>query len=1066
MASYGTVGTAGKRRNSSAMSLPMDGLPVKQNLYELAKEGNLALVREFADVRVCDSSGGNPLHAAASNDQVEVMQYLIDSGISLNATDKKGNTALHIATQNVCLRAVDLLMEKKANDTILNQEMEAPLHIAVCSKNLELVKVFLNHPHAELVVHGYRKRTALHIAAELNLMEIVDAINTFQKMTKFHVCAQDVDGITPIHLSARCGSHAVLDLMIITAIEQGCSYEELVELLDKENSTPLHTAVDAGYLESVCVLLKHNASPTVQNGDQLSPINLACRQGKLGMVQAIINKHGSGILHCTSTDGSTALHWAARGIQNSPLVNYLIEQGAPVNAITNIGLSPLFCAIISGRDDLIATFITSGADVYQNGPNKRNIFHYAIQYSHSALPRLISNANLLPLLHQPNADGFTPVHQACKSYSDNNIARLLIDSLETYSTNTKDSHGNNYLHILAAAKNHNALEKALSISQADTLLSERNCRGETPLHSAAATGCIKCIQLLLDKGAVFHRCHEGKSPFLISCLYGHEEAADILLQAHPQQRDWVDENKNSALHYAAISGKPAIVLKCLDTGIRLTHNNDGDTFLDLILQSEAEDCAMAVVKHDRWQECLDYPAATRQKPPFVQMVERMPKLAKAVLDRCHICSNLPQESPTYWEEFNLKYTYQNVSDQNEQPSDRIQSSLVPMAELKRADLVTHPVTNQFLKAKWKAYGKTAALIQLFQFLMHSLLLSVFIAITPPPRLNISAAGELIESNTTKFVQLSIASNILRLLVLFATAINGVIIFTTLISLGHRIFKILRNQYIWLQIASTITTFTFLIPWRADVYGLDSLVWEAGALAVFFSWCTIIVYMGHFEGIGVYFIMFTEVSTSITKVMFVIVLPFFLAFSQSFYILLGEFIPFKNIGQSFLTMLAYLFGEIEYVTIISRHESGILHYPGMTYIFISLAASLLGLTLMNLLIGLAVGDIEKIRSYSIVKQRIDKILIISEVDRIMSQKFKRLRIESIRVYPNRKRNPLKRLWLYSSKTVSRFGPSIEDKDTSNNESDKVEIALLQQEKQLKQLEQQIIRMMKKFDNSNI
>ena len=642
--------------------------------------------------------------------------------------------------------------------------MEAPLHIAVRSKNLQLVKVFLNHPHAELVVHGYRKRTALHIAAELNLPEIVDAIITFHgKMTKFQVCAQDADGVTPIHLSARCGSHAVLDLMITKVVEQGCPYKELVEIQDKENSTLLHTAVDAGYLESVCVLLKHNASPTVQNGDQLSPINLACRQGRLEMVQVMFNKHGQDILHCTSTDGSTALHWAARGIQNSSLVSYLIEQGAPMNAITNVGLSPLLCAVTSGRADAIDTFITSGADVYQNGPNQSNVFHYAIQYSHSSLSSLLSDSKLLPLLHQPNEDGVTPLHQACESFSDDNIARLLMDTLETFFINKKDSHDNNYLHLLAAAKNHVALKKALSIPQAGTMLNERNNRGETPLHSAAATGCLECIQLLLDKGAVVHRCHNGKSPFLISCQYGHKEAVHILLQAHPQQRDWVDNNRNSGLHYAAISGKPATVAKCLDIGIRLTYNNDGDTFLDLILCSETEDCAMAVVKHDRWQECLDHPAATRHKPPFVQMVERMPQVAKAVLDRCHICSKLPRESPTYWEEFNLKYTqyYQSGLEPNElkEESERIKGSLLPMAELKRADLITHPVTTQFLKAKWKAYVKKAALLHLFVFLMHSLLLSVFIGITPPPRLNISAAGELIKSNTTTFLHLSVASNI-------------------------------------------------------------------------------------------------------------------------------------------------------------------------------------------------------------------------------------------------------------------------------------------------------------------
>ena len=54
------------------------------------------------------------LHAATKTGQIQVMQYLIDSGINIGATNMQGNTALHVAVLNERSEALCLLLESKA----------------------------------------------------------------------------------------------------------------------------------------------------------------------------------------------------------------------------------------------------------------------------------------------------------------------------------------------------------------------------------------------------------------------------------------------------------------------------------------------------------------------------------------------------------------------------------------------------------------------------------------------------------------------------------------------------------------------------------------------------------------------------------------------------------------------------------------------------------------------------------------------------------------------------------------------------------------------------------------
>ena len=268
-----------KRKRSKQNSLELVKMQVFANKdivppHQLASEGKLgelkAMIESFyLTLKEVDENRCTMLHAATKAGQIQVMQYLINSGIDIDAVDSNGNTALHIAVANEQSEAVCLLLESKASDTVLNNDKDAPLHILFRSRNRDLIAAFLQYPSIELVITGYRKRTPLHVIAELDNFEALEILHNsisltkiFKEKTSFRLCATDEDNLTPIHLAARVGSAKALDYMMLKCMSHGYPPEVVLSFLDEENSTPLHAAVDGGHFSVVEILLKHGADPT------------------------------------------------------------------------------------------------------------------------------------------------------------------------------------------------------------------------------------------------------------------------------------------------------------------------------------------------------------------------------------------------------------------------------------------------------------------------------------------------------------------------------------------------------------------------------------------------------------------------------------------------------------------------------------------------------------------------------------------------------------------------------------------------------------------------------------
>ncbi len=1043
---------------------------------QLASRGNLEDLKDFIEISEMfigdrDENGATLLHHASSNNQIAVMQHLIDSGIDLNAVDNDGNTALHLAVSKGHIEAARLLLEAGASDIILNKAFDAPLHIIVRNNSTELLTIFLEYP-VDILIKGYRQRIPLHVAAEKDNLEVCEilhnsiiTIERYQQSFAFRLSAADQDDLTPIHLAARSGSHKVLNFMIVKGLEHGYSPEQILRFLDEENSTPLHAAVDGGHIQVVEVLLRYKAHPDESRGKQLPPFLLASAQGKLEMMKLMVQYCGKEIVHCRDLYGQTALHRCAHAINSVEMIRFLIENGAEVDAIDDQERVPLIAAIKSGSLGGVKILIKNGADIFVKDRNGLNPLHYAVKYKRKfILSSLLAMPNSSELVIDCDKKGNSPLHVAL-NLSQNNFVRIMVASASHQLKNVKDKDGNNYLHLAAESGDRKALSILLDIPDCQKLLNQTNKLGDTPLHLAAGGGHVRALEILLSNGAMVHKCYWGNTPFMYACYKGKAEVAKLLFEAHPFQLTWTNDEGENALHLGAESGCPEVITILLDIGMPVIMNNKQLTFFDVIISKHFVNCAIAAVKHKRWQECLDIHSPDKDHL-MISLVQFMPEVAKAVLDHSHTKSDLQCEDPAYWETFDFKYL--RIDSQDFEKADNIvhpvrsshdegifdtpvfrykgqrrkssihqflQMSTVNnyldvlqnMVQYNRVPLLTHPVTECYLKIKWNRYGRWVQLAKTLLIALQIIFLLVFTFSAPTPseirRIeSMNITGNCTGNCTMETVSFSATATTTRFLALFLALVQFVDWLVAVVRLGlAESLNIIQNSFVLIDGVSILMTIIFATPWTS----INFVIWEAGAIAFFFSWFSLFLTIQLFDLFGVYITMFMAITRNVLQVM-VVCLVFIIAFGLSLYMLVGNTEEYNDVGHSLFKVFGLMFGDFSYDFFVQAQNNGLLFYSELTFAFLTVMTIILAIVFQNLLIGLALGHIEEIKLNAIAEKRAIEIGFYKRIDSHFIRKhfFWKLDNESrtVTTHPNKRM-----LWI--QQLSHRFWRGLKNNDHS-------------------------------------
>ena len=761
-------------------------------LKQLVEEGKLDYIRLIVeeirfDIKVTDESGATLLHNAVQHNQLAVAEFLMDlQNIDINACDNDGNTALHYAAIHQNREAAKLLLSSPViNDRILNANMDSALHMVMRTLNLDMVRTFIEVEKVDTVVRGKRGRTPMHLAAELDFVEGLKVASEVMKRQagscqKYKVSVADDDGVTPVHHAARCGSSAALDFILTSAQEHGYPIESILNFLDEENRTPLHAAVDAGHVGVVEVLIKHGACPCSATGDQLPSSHLAVARGNLAMVQIFVNKYGPSILSAADKFHSFVLHKAVFSINAEPLVEFLLQNDCDPNQKDGEGSTPLHLAASIGNEKAVRLLLAHNADPMIKNMDGQNVICCAAFWKKDAVARAVLD-HWSCMITTQDASGKNALHYAIAGDLDCVIPMICKVGLK----DSQDAEGNTALHTAAKKGNTAILKAILELEDAHLYINEPNEFGVTPLHFAAIGGSKRCCEVLLSHGAFAHKCHQGFTPFLSAASHGNVSVMKQLHDAHPFQKSWRNSNGDTALHLAAKNGHAGAVQFCLDIGVSISHNKEGESFLDIAIAKGHEQIVLAAVNHTRWQWCLDL-HSPNCNPPMVALIEKLPKAAIAVLDRCLDKAPGDPKSTEYWEVYNFKYLlnptvikeegldcsgckqensensgFQAITElfniqsrQSDSNADRPAKSAPPhyvlrsMLHFRRWQCLTHPVVDMYLKTKWSYYGRLLHLSQLALYCIYLILFTAFFSIVMTP----DAAGSSIDptngTNTT------------------------------------------------------------------------------------------------------------------------------------------------------------------------------------------------------------------------------------------------------------------------------------------------------------------------------
>jgi len=258
-----------------------------------------------------------------------------------------------------------------------------------------------------------------------------------------------------------------------------------------------------------------------------------CRKGdRAGIEQAIAS--GGATVEEVDIEGNTPLHVAVEAPRNEiATVSCLLEHSANPNAVNYIGAAPLHyvCLRKSNWRGIANLLLEYGANIDCQTLAGKSALHFACE-------------NQLPEL----------VEVLCLFGGDPNLL---------------DVQANTAMHLALAKEGgrdtvkRQILEYLLSVS---ANIEVCNLRGMSPLHLACASGCIRCVQLLMDMRADSCAANSrGETGLHLACSAGQTEVVQLLVQTAIQIIDNQDSEGNTPLHAAAYAGS-------LDSALILLRN--------------------------------------------------------------------------------------------------------------------------------------------------------------------------------------------------------------------------------------------------------------------------------------------------------------------------------------------------------------------------------------------------------------------------------------------------------------------------------------------------------------
>ncbi|XP_065161233.1 transient receptor potential cation channel subfamily A member 1 isoform X2 [Atheta coriaria] len=980
-------------------------------ILRAAESGNLETFKRlyFAEptrLAIQDIRGRTATHQAAARNRKNILEFIVAQGGDMNVLDNAGNTPLHVAVENEALDAVDYLLEVGVQTNILNEKKQAPIHLVTELDKVSVLKVMGKHrDKIDIQQGGEHGRTALHIAAIFDFEECAKIL-----MEKFDASPRKPcnNGYYPIHEAAKNASSKSLEVFLQWGESRGCSRAEMISFFDSEGNVPLHSAVHGGDIKAVELCLKSGAKISTQQHDLSTPVHLACAQGATEIVKLMFRLQPEEKTICLASmdvQKMTPVHCAAM-FDHPEIVEYLIMEGADVNVIDKEKRSPLLLAALRGGWRTVDTLIRLGADINIKDCNRRNVLHLVVmnggrleQFA-AEVSKAQSQASLLQLLNEKDSTGCSPLHYASREGHIRSLENLIRLGA---CINLKNNNNESPLHFAARYGRFNTVRQLLDSEKGTFIINESDGEGLTPLHIASKQGHTRVVQLLLNRGALLHRDHNGRNPLHLAAMNGYTQTIEMLYSVHSHLLDQTDKDGNTALHLATMENKPNSIVLLLSIGCKLLYNCMEMSAMDYAIYYKFPEAALAMVTHeDRAEEVMTLKS---NKHPCVTLalIASMPRVFEAVQDKCITKANCKKDSKSFY----IKYSFsclqcpQFYAEMDGKPGSAFNvAKPIPLPALNamvnhgRVELLAHPLSQKYLQMKWNSYGKY---FHLANVLFYSIFLG-FVTCFSSQLMNTQEPSEeflkSIENSTFRTELLNQYHEEHRITPMMYMSALGTMTYIGLNSIREMI-QIYQQKYLYFLdpinlVSWVLYTSSIIMVGPIFIEGTPDVQYSCASLTVFLSWLNLLLLLQRFDQVGIYVVMFLEILQTLIKVLMVFSI-LIIAFGMAFYILLsrGQHVSFKTIPMSLVRTFSMMLGEIDFLgtyvqPFYSQAAPRTLPFPLPTFLMLGIFMVLMPILLMNLLIGLAVGDIESVRRNAQLKRLAMQVVLHTELERKLPQ----------------------------------------------------------------------------------
>eukprot|EP00730_Choanoeca_flexa_P006098 TRINITY_DN12084_c3_g3_i1.p1 TRINITY_DN12084_c3_g3~~TRINITY_DN12084_c3_g3_i1.p1 ORF type:complete len:1119 (+),score=369.58 TRINITY_DN12084_c3_g3_i1:159-3515(+) len=963
-----------------------------------------------------DEQGLTALHYAARNNQAKVVQLLINKGANPMVTDSEQITPVHLAAQFSDSQVLQTLLEVVAPEQLRVQDSYGGsiLHYACMRPEPECAGLLMDRCAEQLVdLVDESDQSPLHYAADSDHVEVIQLL----LQNGFNPASEDKEKRTPLEVAANQGN-----LASVKALVEGKDISLFLKHVDARGHSALNFAVYSGDYNTVEWFLRKGWNPNHKDrGSNRTPMHTAARQGDANVVRLLASFHGS--LFAKDNNGLTAVHRAA-AFGRVEVVQFILgnerHRHALLNKNTYDGFTPLYLACTKGHLDVVqCLFEYPGIDLLDPDKVGRTVLHVACEKGHYDIASALVDAYMAQMADQEEED----VNGIVDDDNDNDA-----DTVSTYSTfvpwgnltEARDKYDRRPLHAaaehghtrivkmlldkgrcdvdpnddaeispihLAAREGHLQVAKLLIKARRGVVFSEDE-KAQTPLHFAAHYGRLHVLNLLIaNKANVNGKDDSMQTPLMEAAMTGRYQCAQELLNNDASLHD-VDKDGRTALHLAARAGHARLVELFLSTGRIDKQDRKGFTPLDWAVLNNHVEVARVIVRHPTWRTALRPSITPAQAEaqgdssqvgftPLKRLIVAMPDVALQVLNKL-----MTVEGTADAIDYRVDYDFNPLIDAKAAGSASVYDPIYYMMLHKQGDLLLHPVVNALLALKWNKFGGIVFYINFVIYCLFVFFVTAFVLENdinqPEPWDETSVLSRVSAIGALLIALLNLMVECAQLYSLRLDYFTG----SNFLDLGAYLSTIIMVGY-----AFTNSDDGSVVADRWDH------AWYAGAIAVFLAWMNLLIYVRRFGSVGIYVLMMTYTLATASKVLAVFGI-FIVAFGLSFYIMLQAQQDFRNPGASLIKSLVMMTGEYEFDGIFLGGEcaddfdteaaaaTNCLPFDDLMYPMMVVFVILMNIVLMNLLIGLAVGDIEQINDHAATNRQLIKAKYIRTAESVL------------------------------------------------------------------------------------